>query len=105
MKTKPSRIVLEDLNVQGMMKNRHLSKAISEQGFYEFKRQMTYKCELYGIELVIADRFYPSSKTCSKCGNVKKDLKLSDRIYHCDCCGLTIDRDFNASLNLANYFV
>ena len=103
VKTKPSRIVLEDLNVQGMMKNRHLSKAISEQCFYEFKRQMTYKCELYGIELVIADRYYPSSKTCSECGNVKKDLKLSDRIYRCDCCGLTIDRDFNASLNLARY--
>ena len=103
VKTKPSRIVLEDLNVQGMMKNRHLSKAISEQGFYEFKRQMAYKCELYGIELIFADRYYPSSKTCSECGNVKKDLKLSDRIYRCDCCGLTIDRDFNASLNLARY--
>ena len=103
VKTKPSRIVLEDLNVRGMMKNHHLSKAISEQGFYEFKRQMVYKCELYGIELVFADRYYPSSKTCSECGNIKKDLKLSDRIYRCDCCGLTIDRDFNASLNLARY--
>ena len=103
VKTKPSRIVLEDLNVKGMMKNRHLSKAIAEQWFYEFKRQMTYKCELYGIKLVIADRYYPSSKTCSNCGNVKKGLKLSDRIYHCECCGLMIDRDFNASLNLANY--
>lgn len=103
VKTKPSRIVLEDLNVQGMMKNHHLSEAISEQGLYEFRRQMTYKCKLYGIELVFADRFYPSSRTCSNCGNIKKDLKLSDRTYHCECCGITIDRDFNASINLARY--
>ena len=103
VKTKPSRIVMETLNVRGMMKNRHLSEAVGEQGFYEFKRQIDYKSALYGIKTVYADRFYPSSKTCSNCGNIKKDLKLSDRIYHCDCCGLIIDRDFNASLNLANY--
>lgn len=103
VKTKPCRIVLEDLNVMGMMKNKHLAKSIAEQGFYEFRRQLTYKCELHGIELVIADRFYPSSKTCSCCGAIKKDLKLSDRTYHCDKCGLVIDRDLNASINLANY--
>ena len=103
VKTKPSRIVMETLNVRGMMKNRHLAKAIGEQGFFEFKRQIAYKSEFYGIELVEADPFYPSSKCCSSCGNVKRDLKLSDRVYHCECCGLVIDRDFNASINLANY--
>lgn len=103
VKTKPSRIVLEDLNVSGMMKNRHLSKALMCQKLYEFRRQIEYKAELYGIEVVIADRFYPSSKTCHVCGNVKKDLKLSDRVYRCDCCGNIIDRDVNAPINLANY--
>ena len=103
VKTKPSRIVMETLNVKGMLKNKHLSKAIGDQCFYEFKRQMEYKCQLYGIEFVQVPMFYPSSKTCSHCGNIKKDLKLSDRIYHCDCCGITIDRDYNASLNLARY--
>lgn len=103
VKTKPSRIVLEDLNVSGMMKNRHLSRSIMIQKLYEFRRQIEYKAELYGIEVVIADRFYPSSKTCSCCGNIKKDLKLSDRVYRCDCCGNVIDRDVNASINLANY--
>lgn len=99
----PKRIVMEDLNVQGMMKNRHLSKAVQEQCFYEFIRQIEYKCEWYGIELVRADRFYPSSKTCSGCGCIKKDLKLSDRIYHCSDCGLVIDRDYNAAINLSRY--
>ena len=99
----PKRIVMEDLNVKGMMKNRHLSKAIQEQCFYEFRRQMQYKCEEYGIEFILADRFYPSSKLCSDCGFKKKNLKLSDRIYKCDNCGLTIDRDKNASINLMNY--
>jgi putative transposase len=94
---------MEDLNVSGMLKNKHLAKAISEQKFYEFIRQMKYKCELYGIEFIQVDRFYPSSKTCSWCGNLKSDLKLSDRVYRCDACGLVIDRDFNASLNLAKY--
>lgn len=102
VKTKPRRIVIEDLNVQGMMKNKHLAKYIQKQGFYEFRRQLTYKCKWYGIELVIADRFYPSSKTCNTCGNIKKDLKLSDRTYKCEC-GYTMDRDLNASMNLAKY--
>lgn len=103
VKTKPYRVVMEDLNVSDMLKNKHLAKAISEQKFFEFIRQMKYKCELYGIEFVQVDRFYPSSKTCSCCGNLKSDLKLSDRVYRCDACGLVIDRDFNASLNLAKY--
>ena len=105
VKTKPSRIVMEDLNVSGMMKNKHLSKAIQQQKFYEFKRQIEYKSKLNGIEFIQVDKFYPSSKTCSCCGNIKKDLKLSDRMYKCDVCGLVIDRDYNASINLANYEV
>lgn len=99
----PKRVVMEDLNVHGMMKNKHLSKAVQEQCFYEFRRQMQYKCEWNGIELVLADRFYPSSKTCSCCGNVKRDLKLSDRVYKCDVCGTVIDRDYNAAINLSRY--
>lgn len=99
----PKRVVMEGLNVRGMMKNRHLSKAIQEQCFYEFIRQMKYKCEWNGIEFVQVDRFYPSSKTCSCCGNVKKDLKLSDRTYVCNECGFTIDRDLNAAINLMRY--
>lgn len=102
VRAKPSKVVMEDLNVKGMMKNRNLAKAISQQKFYEFKRQMEYKCEKYGIEFIQADRFFPSSKLCFDCGQIKKDLKLSDRMYRCDC-GLHIDRDLNASLNLANY--
>lgn len=101
----PRCIVMEDLNVIGMMKNRHLSKAISEQCFSEFIRQMKYKCEWNGIEFVQADRFYPSSKTCSGCGCIKSDLKLSDRIYICNDCGLVIDRDYNAAVNLSRYIV
>lgn len=103
VKTKPSRIVVEDLNIRGMLKNKHLSKAIAEQCFYKFISILKYKCEWNNIELVKADRFYPSSKLCSCCGIVKKDLRLKDRIYKCNFCGLVIDRDFNASLNLANY--
>lgn len=103
VKTKPSRVVMEDLNVKGMMKNKHLSKAIQEQTFGEFIRQMRYKCALHGIEFVQVPRFYPSSKTCSCCGFVKKSLKLSERVFRCESCGLEIDRDFNASLNLAHY--
>lgn len=99
----PKRLVLEDLNVSGMMKNRHLAKAVAEQKFYEFRRQMEYKCEDRGIELVIADRFFPSSKKCSKCGSIKKDLRLRDRVYRCSECGLEIDRDLNAARNLENY--
>lgn len=103
LKERPYRIVMEDLNIKGMMKNKHLSKAIQEQCFYKFINIMRYKCEWYGIEFVQADRFYPSSKTCSCCGYIKKDLKLKDRIYICPNCGLEIDRDYNASLNLMNY--
>ena len=99
---KPRFICIEDLNVSGMMKNKHLSKAVQCQGFYEFHRQLEYKCKDKGIQLIVADRFYPSSKLCSCCGNIKKDLKLSDRIYKCDC-GNIIDRDFQASLNLKVY--
>ena len=102
VRTKPGKVVMEDLNVKGMMKNRNLAKAISQQKFYEFKRQIEYKCEKYGIEFIQVDRFFPSSKLCSNCGQIKKNLKLSDRVYHCDC-GLHIDRDLNASINLANY--
>ena len=103
VKNKPSRIVIEDLNIKGLGKNKHLAKSISDSKWYEFRRQIEYKAELYGIEIVIADRFYPSSKVCSCCGNVKKDLKLSDRTYRCDECGNVIDRDINASVNLARY--
>lgn len=103
VKTKPSKIVLENLNVKGLMKNKHNAKSIADSKWYEFRRQILYKSELYGIEVVLADRFYPSSKTCSCCGNYKKDLKLKDRTYICNKCGLKIDRDINAAINLANY--
>lgn len=102
VKRKPSFICMEDLNVSGMMKNKHLSKALQEQKLYEFRRQIKYKSELNNIPVIIADRFFPSSKLCSCCGNLKKDLKLSDRIYKCEC-GNIIDRDFQASLNLKRY--
>ena len=99
VKTKPSYIAIEDLNVSGMMKNRHLSKAVASQKFYEFRAKLKAKCDANGIELRVVDRWYPSSKMCHCCGAIKKDLKLSDRIYRCDC-GYVEDRDFNASLNL-----
>ena len=99
---KPRFICIEDLNVRGMMKNKHLSKAVQNQGFFEFRKQLEYKCNDSGIQLIVADRFYPSSKLCSCCGNIKKDLKLSDRTYRCEC-GNVIDRDFQASLNLRAY--
>lgn len=102
MKTKPCKIVIEDLNVKGMMKNKHLSDSIRKQSFYEFRRQLEYKSKFRGIELIVADRFYPSSKTCSCCGNIKTDLKLKDRVYNCEC-GFTVDRDLNASINLSRY--
>ena len=102
MKTKPSYIVLEDLNVKGMMKNRHLSKTVQQQCFGEFRRQIEYKSAWNNIPVIIADRFFPSSKLCSCCGNIKKDLKLSDRIYKCEC-GNVIDRDYQAALNLKRY--
>lgn len=102
VKTKPSYIVLEDLNVKSMMKNRYLSKAIQQQMFYEFRRQIQYKSEWNNIRMIIANRFFPSSKLCCCCGHIKEDLKLSDRIYKCDC-GNIIDRDFQAALNLKRY--
>ncbi len=100
VKTKPMWMTLENLNIRGMMKNRHLSKAIAQQKFFDFRTKLTEKCKEYGIELRIADRFYPSSKLCHQCGCIKSDLKLSDRIYLCSACGYTADRDLNASLNL-----
>ena len=99
VKTKPSYITIEDLNVSGMMKNKHLSKAVASQKFYEFKTKLLAKCKENGIELRIVDRWFPSSKTCHCCKSIKKDLKLSDRIFRCDC-GYIEDRDFNAALNL-----
>ena len=99
VRNKPQYIAIEDLNVKGMMKNRHLSKAVAQQKFYEFRTKLTNKCNALGIELRIVDRFYPSSKLCHKCGSIKKDLKLKDRIYKCEC-GYEEDRDYNASLNL-----
>ena len=104
VKQLPKGIVIEDLNVQGLMKNKHLAKHIQNALFYEFRRQLEYKCLQYGIELVVAERFYPSSKTCSYCGCIKSDLKLNDRVYKCDSCGLEKDRDLNAAENLAYYF-
>ena len=99
---KPRFICMEDLNVKGMMKNRHISKAVQQQGLGEFRRQMEYKAAWNGVKVIIADRFYPSSKLCSCCGKIKKDLKLSDRIYKCEC-GNVMDRDYQASLNLKRY--
>ena len=96
-------IVIEDLNVAGMIKNHYLAKAISDLGWYEFKRQLTYKSKLRGNNLIVVDRWYPSSKTCSNCGYVNHDLKLSDRVFGCPECGLVIDRDLNAAINLLNY--
>lgn len=100
---KPMYIVLEDLNVVGMMKNKNLAKAIQEQCFYEFYRQIQYKCLWNNIKFIEADKWYPSSKTCSECGSVKNKLKLSEREYVCEECGCVIDRDLNASINLMKY--
>ena len=102
VKREPSFICIEDLNVSGMMKNKHLSKAVQQQGFREFRRQIEYKSAWNNILVIIADRFFPSSKLCSCCGKIKKDLKLSDRIYKCEC-GNIIDRDYQAALNLKMY--
>lgn len=104
VKQLPKGIVIEDLNVKGMMKNKHLAKHVQNAMFYEFRRQLEYKRLRYGVQLVVADRFYPSSKTCSHCGCIKSDLKLKDRIYKCDFCSLEKDRDLNAAENLAYYF-
>lgn len=102
VKAKPAYITIEDLNVKGMMKNRHLSKAVAQQNFYYFRTQLEAKCKQYGIELRVVSRWYPSSKTCACCGYIKKDLKLSDRVYICPDCGFEIDRDLNAAINLMN---
>ena len=99
VKTKPEYIAIEDLNVKGMMKNRHLSKAVANQKFSEFRTKLTTKCHESGTELRLVDRWYPSSKTCHACGTIKKDLTLKDRVFKCDC-GYVADRDFNAALNL-----
>ncbi|NET26498.1 RNA-guided endonuclease TnpB family protein [Okeania sp. SIO1I7] len=96
-----SQIVIENLNISGMMANHKLAKAVADQGFYEFRRQLEYKCKLYGSELIIADRWFPSSKTCSRCGTVKESLLLSERVFNCEHCNFSCDRDLNAALNLA----
>jgi putative transposase len=99
-KTKPRVVVLEDLNVKGMLANHNLAQAISDVSFGELRRQIEYKAGWNGVEIVLADRWFASSKTCSKCGTVKKDLKLANRVYVCENCGAEIDRDYNAALNL-----
>lgn len=103
MKTKPGLIVIEDLAVKNMLKNHKLSKALSDASFGEIKRQMEYKALWYGSEILLADRFFPSSKTCSGCGSIKEDLTLGDRVYHCSFCGVELDRDLNAAINLKRY--
>ena len=103
VKTKPFQIVMENLKISNLIKNKHLSKSILDAKWYEIRRQIEYKCERLGIQFISVDTFFPSSKLCSNCGNVKKDLKLKDRIYICPHCGLVIDRDINASINLSNY--
>ncbi len=105
VKTKPSRIVMENLNISGMLKDKHLSASVAKQGFYEFKTMLKYKAEKYGIEFIEADKWYPSSKTCSECGYIKPKLSLSERTFVCECCGAVIDRDKNASINLSRYKV
>ncbi|MDA8221247.1 transposase [Desulfosporosinus sp.] len=102
VKTKPCKVVMETLNIKGMMKNRHLSKAIAKQKLYDFKSKLQYKCKKHDIDFIEADKWFPSSKLCSSCGAIKQDLKLSDRVYKCEC-GLAIDRDYNASINLSRY--
>ncbi|MHB9317478.1 RNA-guided endonuclease TnpB family protein, partial [Fusobacterium polymorphum] len=93
-------ICIEDLNIKGMLKNHKLAKSISDVSWSEFRRQLEYKANWYGRKIVKVPIFYPSSKTCSSCGNIKETLKLSERIYHCEYCGLEIDRDYNASINI-----
>ncbi len=105
VRTKSAVIVIEDLNVSGMQKNHHLAKAINDASFAEFRRMLEYKCPRYGSQVVVVDRFFPSSKTCSNCGAIRDDLKLSDRVYKCSECGFEIDRDLNAALNLRAKYV
>lgn len=102
VKLNPSHIVIEDLNVKGMMKNKHLSKKITHCSFYEIRRQLEYKCLNNGINLIVANKWFPSTKTCSCCGSIKEKISLGERVYKCDSCGVELDRDFNASLNLKN---
>lgn len=102
VKLNPEAIAIEDLNVRGMMKNKHLSEKIAEAKFYEIRRQLEYKCLWNDVKLIIADRWFPSSKTCSNCGTKKAKLSLSERVFKCDCCGFEMDRDLNASINLRN---
>jgi len=99
-----SAVVLEDLNVSGMLKNHHLAQAIADVGMHEFKRQLKYKGQWYGCEVLFADRFYPSTKRCSRSGHVKKHIDLNEREYHCDKCGLRMDRDLNAAINLEQLY-
>lgn len=101
IKLNPERIVIEDLNVVGLLKNHKLARHIQDSKFYDIRKKLTYKCENNNIKLIIADRWYPSSKTCSQCGCIKKDLKLSDRVYKCPHCGAVIDRELNAAINLS----
>ena len=103
VKTKPEFIVIEDLNVDGMLKNHRLARVVQDNRFAEVRRQLEYKCEWYGVRLIVADRFYPSSRLCSECGHKKPDLKLSDRVYRCSECGNVMDRDRNAAINLMQY--
>ncbi|SET05555.1 transposase, IS605 OrfB family, central region [Anaerobranca gottschalkii DSM 13577] len=103
VKTKPEYVVMENLNTKGMLKNKKISKAIQEQTFREFRRQMEYKCRWNNIKFILVNRFYPSSKTCSSCGSIKDKLSLSERTFRCNDCGYEIDRDLNASINLKNY--
>jgi putative transposase len=98
-----SSVTIEDLNTAGMLANQKLARVVSDAAFGEFRRQLSYKAGWYGTELIIADRWFPSSKTCSGCGTVKGDLSLADRVYRCDGCGLVADRDVNAAINLARY--
>jgi IS605 OrfB family transposase len=98
-----SEIVIEDLNIKGMSQNHKLASAILDGGFYEFRRQLEYKASWYGAKVTIANRFYPSSKMCSSCGNIKEKLSLAERIYKCEVCGLELNRDLNAAINLENY--
>lgn len=100
---RPCVVTMENLGISNMLKNKHLAKQIQDQSLYEFTRQMKYKCEYYNIPFVQAGRFYPSSKTCSCCGEIKQSLRLKDRIFRCDSCGLVIDRDYNAAINLMKY--
>ncbi len=104
VKTKPKAIIIEDLNIKQMIKNKYLSKAILDQAFYKCRKQLEYKGQLYNIQIIIANRFFPSSKRCFQCGYIKKDLQLNERIYLCPICNTKIDRDYNASLNLKQYY-